>query len=88
MTRNIRDDKENSNLEVERISFQQVQDFKYLGVNINNRNCMHNEIGLRFKAGCYLAMSHMFKSKLLSNKVKENLYITYLRQIVSYACST
>lgn len=90
MTRNVRDDEDNSDLEVEGISFQQVQDFKYLGDNINNRSCMHNEIELRLKAGngCYFAMSYLFEAKLLSNRVKENLYITYLRPVVSYACST
>lgn len=44
MTREVRDVEDESALEVIGIFFQQVQDFKYLGVNINNRNCMHNEI--------------------------------------------
>uniref|UniRef100_A0A2S2PNF4 Uncharacterized protein n=1 Tax=Schizaphis graminum TaxID=13262 RepID=A0A2S2PNF4_SCHGA len=72
------------------MSFQQVHDFKYRGVNINNRNCMHNEIKLRLKAGnvCYFALSHMLKSKLLSRKTKETLYTTYLRPAVTYACCT
>lgn len=30
----------------------------------------------------------VFKSKLLLNKVKENLYATHLRPVVLYACST
>jgi len=70
MTREARDNEDDSDLEVDGISFQQVHDFKYLGVNINNRNCMHNEIKLRLKAGnvCYFAMSHLFRSKLLHRK--------------------
>lgn len=36
ITRNIRDDEDESYLEVDGIFFQQVQDFKYFGVNINN----------------------------------------------------
>lgn len=72
MTREIRDREDEPDLVVDGISFQQVHDFKYLGVNINNRNCMHNEIKLRLKAGngCYFAMSHLFRSKLLSRKNK------------------
>lgn len=51
MTRKVRDVEDESDLEVNGIFFQEVQDFKYLGVNINYRNCMHNEIKLRLKAG-------------------------------------
>jgi len=51
---------------------------------------MHDEIKLRLKAanGCYFAMAHLFKSKLLSRKTREKLYTTYLRPAVSYACCT
>jgi len=66
MTREARDNEDDSDLEVDGISFQQVHDFKYLGVNINNGNCMHNEIKIRLKAenGCYFAMSHLFRLEL------------------------
>jgi len=90
MTREARDNEDDSDLEVDGILFQQVHDFKYLGVNINNRNYMHNEIKLRLKAGngCYFAMSHLFRLKLLSRKNKEKLYTTYFRPVVTYACCT
>jgi hypothetical protein len=66
MTREVRSVKDELDLQVDRISFQQVHDFKYLGVNINNKNCMHNEIKLRLQAGngCYFALLHLLKSKL------------------------
>jgi hypothetical protein len=51
MTRNIQKDEDESDLEVVGIAFQQVQDFKYLGVNIKYMNFTHNEINLRLKAG-------------------------------------
>lgn len=62
--------------------------YKYFGFNINNRNCTHDEIRLRLKAenGRYFATSHLFNSKLLSIRAKENPYYTYLRPAVS--CST
>jgi len=51
---------------------------------------MHNEIKHRLKAGngCYFALLHLLKSKLLSRKAKETLYTTYLRPAVSYAFCT
>jgi len=90
LTRDVRDDEDEADLEVDGISFQKLHDFKYLGVNINNRNNVHNKIRLRLKVGngCYFAVSHIFKSKLLSRKTKEKLYTTYLKPVVSYACCT
>jgi hypothetical protein len=35
------------NLIIDEYIFEQVEDFKYSGVNLNNRNDMHNEIRLR-----------------------------------------
>lgn len=47
MTRGTRDI---SDLLVESYTFQQGSDFKYLGVNINQNNNMHNEIKIRISA--------------------------------------
>ncbi|KAL4083726.1 hypothetical protein QTP88_029042 [Uroleucon formosanum] len=71
------------NLAVGEYTFEQVEDFKYLGVNLNNKNDMHNEIRLRLNAANrgYHAMSKMFSSKLLSKETKRKLYISYLRPI-------
>lgn len=56
MTRGTRD---NSNLIVENLKFQQVADFKYL---INQQNNMHNEIKLRITASNkgYYALEKLF----------------------------
>jgi len=86
MSRGIQSVEDKLELEVSGISFQQVLDLKYLGININYRNCMHNEIEVGNR--CYFAMSHLLKSKLLSRKTKETLYTTYLRPAVTYACCT
>ncbi|KAL4141519.1 hypothetical protein QTP88_004148 [Uroleucon formosanum] len=71
-------------------TFEQVDEFKYLGVNINSKNNMHNEIQLRIRNAnkAYFAMSRMFSSRLLSKATKEKLYTFYLRPIVMYACET
>ncbi|VVC26149.1 Reverse transcriptase domain [Cinara cedri] len=85
ITREVRSAEEELDLQVDGMFFQQVHDFKYLGVNINNRNCMHNEINLHLKAGhgCYFAALHLFKSKLLSRKTEKTLYTMYLRPDLS-----
>jgi hypothetical protein len=36
-----------NNLIIGPYTFEQVEDFKYLGVNINHKNYMHNEVKLR-----------------------------------------
>lgn len=77
-------------LKVGPYAFEQVYEFKYLGVNINSKNIMHNEIQLRIRNAnqAYFAMSRMFSSRLLSKATKEKLYTSYLRPIVMYACET
>jgi len=73
MTREERTTKDKLDLKDNVMFLQQVHDFKYSRVSINNRNCMHNEIEQCLKAGnkCYFVLSHiMFKSKLLSRKKK------------------
>ncbi|KAL4104510.1 hypothetical protein QTP88_019805 [Uroleucon formosanum] len=79
-----------SNLHVGDLTFEQVEDFKYLGVNINEKNNMHNEIRMRINAAnrCYFTMREMFFSKILSRRTKERLYCTYMRPVVTYACET
>lgn len=65
--------------------------FKYLEVNINVKNNMHNEIRLRISNvnKAYFAMNKMLSSRLLSNATNEKLkYISYLRPIVMYTCET
>jgi len=78
------------NISVDGYTFEQVEDFKYLGVNLNNRNYMHNEIRLKLNTANrgYYAMSKLFRSKLLSRETKKKLYISYLRPIVMYGGET
>lgn len=78
------------NLTVYQFSFEQVEDFKYLGTNINHKNNMHKEIKCRIRATNqgYHTMNKMFTSKLLLQYTKEKLYIAYLRPTVMYGCET
>jgi len=71
------------NLHVGDLTFEQVGDFKYLGVNINEKNNMQNEIKMRINAAnrCYFTMREMLSSKLLSRRTKERLYCAYMRHV-------
>ncbi|KAL4127579.1 hypothetical protein QTP88_011746 [Uroleucon formosanum] len=77
-------------LSVGEYTFEAVNDFKYLGTNINKNNNMHNEIKLRISAANkgFFALVKLFKSKLLSKKSKINLYLSYLRPVLAYGCET
>ncbi|KAF0721180.1 putative transposon-derived protein F52C9.6 [Aphis craccivora] len=79
-----------SNLKVGSMNFEKVDNFKYLGVNINNSNNMHNEIKERIANGnrCYFSINKLLRSKLLSRKSKTTLYTSYLRPVVTYGCET
>ena len=72
------------NISVDGYIFEQVEDFKYLGDNLNNRNDMHDKIKLRLNTvnRGYFAMIKLFTSKLLFRETKKKLYISYLRRIV------
>lgn len=69
-------------------SSEQVDEFKYLRVNVNTKNNMHNEIQLRInsKNKAYFAMNKVLSSRLLSKCIKVKLYTSYLRPIVINAC--
>ncbi|KAL4103343.1 hypothetical protein QTP88_018720 [Uroleucon formosanum] len=79
-----------SNLKVGSMNFEKVDNFKYLGVNINNSNNMHKEIKERISNGnrCYFSINKLLRSKLLSRKSKTTLYTSYLRPVVTYGCET
>ena len=81
--------KENK-LEIENISFEAVQSFKYLGSYVNKNNTIEEEIKERIIAGnkAFYANWKMFQSKLLSKKTKLKLYRTIIRPILTYASET
>lgn len=73
MTRRARN---KSHIRVGPYSFEQVGNFKYLGININCKYNMNNEIQIRISAEthAYFAMSKMLSSKMLSKATKEKIY--------------
>lgn len=78
-----------ANLKIEHFVFEKVEDFKYLGVNVNHINNMHSEVRQRNNAAnrAYFAMNKMLGFNLLW-KTKEKLFICYIRSIVMYVYET
>ena len=77
-------------IEIETMSFESVQSFKYLGSTVNQNNTTEEEIKERLIAGnkTYYANRKMFQSKSLSRKSKLKLYWTLIRPVAVYACET
>ena len=58
---------------VDNITFQRVEDFKYLGTTLTNQNSIPEEIKIRLRSGnaCYHSVQNLLSSRLLSKNLKD-----------------
>jgi hypothetical protein len=58
----------NHNINVDNASFERVEELKYLGATLTNKNSIHEEIKSRLKSGnaCYHSVQNLSSSRLLS----------------------
>jgi hypothetical protein len=64
---------QNHNIKVDSKSFERVEEFKYLGTTLMNRNSLREEIKSRLKSGnaCYHSVQNLLSSRLLSKNAKD-----------------
>jgi hypothetical protein len=67
-----------------------VEQFKYLGTTLTNKNSIHEEIKSRLKSGdaCHHSVQNLLSSSLLSRSVKIKVYRTIILQVVLYGCKS
>jgi hypothetical protein len=67
-----------------------VEQFKYLGTTLTNRNSIQEEIKSRLKSGnvCYHSVQDLLSSSLLSKNTKIMIYRTIILPVVLYGCET
>ena len=66
------------------ISFEKVEEFKYLGITLTNRNSIQEEIKSRFKSGnaCYHSVQNFLSSSLLSVQIEIKIYRIIILTVV------
>ena len=71
-------------------TFERVEEFKYLGTTLTNRNAISEEIKNRLRSGnaCYHSVQNLLSSRLLSKNLKIKIYRTIIWPVVLYGCET
>lgn len=82
-----RRDDNNSEITIDNCVFEQVENFNYLGVMINNRNERRSEIKQKIQAGnrAYHANKNILRDKQIKKKTKIKLYKSLIRPVLTYA---
>ena len=72
------------------ISFERVEEFRYLGTTLTNQNSIQEEVKSRLKSGnaSYYSLQNLLCSSLLSKNLKINIYRTIFLPVVLYGCET
>jgi hypothetical protein len=78
----------NHDIKIDNKSFERVEEFKYLGATLTNRNFIHEEIKSRLKWGnaCNHSVQNLLSSRMLSKNTKIRVYRTIILPVVLYGC--
>jgi hypothetical protein len=63
---------QSNSMKIDNSSFERVEEFKYLGTTLTNRNSIQGEIRSRLKPGnaCYHSMQNLLSASLLTKNLK------------------
>jgi hypothetical protein len=78
------------NIKIDNKSSERVEQFKYLGTTLTNRNSIQEEIkgGLKSGNACCHLVQDLLSSNLLFNNTKIKIYRTIMLPVVLYGCET
>jgi len=67
-----------------------VEQFKYIGTTLSDRNSIQEEIKGRLKSGnaCHHSVQNLLSSSLLSKNLKVKIYRNIIFFVVLYGCET
>ena len=76
------------NIKIDNSSFERVEELKYLGTTLTNRNSIQEEIKSRLKSGyaCYRLVQNLLSCCLSSKNLKIKMYRTAILPVVLYGC--
>ena len=77
-------------MKIDNSSIERVEEFKYLGTTLTNKNCIQEEIRSRLKLGnaCYYSVENILSSSLLSKNLKIKIYRNVILPVVLYGFGT
>ena len=75
---------------IEQNKFERVNEFTYLGTQINKQNKRSEGIRKRIQTGnrCYYSNKKLLSNKFLNYNSKIQIYKTTIRPTVTYGCET
>jgi hypothetical protein len=79
---------QNRDIKIGNRSFENVSQFKYLGMTVTDQNLTLEKIKRRLDSGnaCYHLVLYLLSFRLLSKNVKVRMYKTIILPLVLYGC--
>jgi hypothetical protein len=78
---------QNINMQIGNKYPERVEEFKYLGTTLTNKNLIRVEIRIRLRSGSH-SVQNVLSSSLLSKNVNIKTYRTIILLVVLYGCET
>jgi hypothetical protein len=81
---------QNRDIKIANRSFENVSQFKYLGMIVTNQNLIWDEIKRRLNFGnaCHHSVQNLLSSRLLPKNLKIRIYKTIILPMLLYGCET